>query len=265
MTLRSRPKIADMFRCFCILLTLFFGMAAIIGSGGGGGGGGSDTTAPEIVSTSPADSATGVAIASTVSVTFSEDMDASTITAASFSIDNGVTGSVNYSSSTRMATFTPSVDLSANTTYTATISASCTDAAGNGLSANYSWTFTTGGAAVAVWSSVGGPVSPAGNEDESEDPTMMIVNGQPAVGYRQASFQANLNTWDGASWGTSVTDPTGDNMNYTSYRAPAYCSNGTGAYLAYSLAGVSGGTDEEFYDRVFVRTWTGGSTWSAPL
>ncbi|MEN8246939.1 MAG: hypothetical protein ABFS43_18775, partial [Thermodesulfobacteriota bacterium] len=112
------------------------------------------------------------------------------------------------------------------------------------------------------WTGVGGQVSPA--DAESEDPTMIINNDSPAVGYRHASFEANLNTWDGSAWGTSVSDPTNGNMNSSIYHTPSYCSDGTAIHLTYSLAGVSGGTDDEFYDRVFVHDWVSGGTWSTP-
>ena len=254
----------DILRYFCILATVVIGMIAIIGSSSsGGGGGGTVVTAPTVVSTSPADTTSGIAIDSVLSVTFSEDMDPATITVTSLSIDHGVTGSVAYNSSTFTATFTPSASLAPNTTYTATVSSSCSDVAGNGLAADYVWTFKTGGPGVAVWTIVGGQVSPA--TAESEDPTMVIVSGSPAVGYREISFEANLNIWDGSSWGMSVPDPTNGNMNYTGYHAPSYCSDGTMIYLTYSLAGVSGGTTDEFYDRVFVRDWVSGGTWSTPL
>ena len=156
------------------------------GGGGGGGGGGGDETAPTVVSTSPADTASGIAVTSVISVTFSENMDVATISTASFSVDNGVTGTVTHNSGTNTATFTPAASLNPNTTCTVTVSSSCSDVAGNGLAVDYVWTFETGGAAVAVWNSVGDQVSPA--TAESEDPTMMVVSGSPAVGYRQASF-----------------------------------------------------------------------------
>ena len=75
------------------------------------------------------------------------------------------------------------------------------------------------GSSGAVWNIVGDQVSPA--TAESEDPTMMVVDGSPVVGYREASFKANMNLWDGNVWGTSITDPTNGNMNYTGYHAPS--------------------------------------------
>ena len=100
-----------------------------------------DTTAPTVTDKSPASGATGVAITTTVTATFSEAMDASTITTSSFTLDS-VAGSVSYDSGTYTATFTPSADLSYSTTYTATLSAAITDVAGNPL-AEYSWSFST--------------------------------------------------------------------------------------------------------------------------
>ena len=101
-----------------------------------------DTTPPTVSSTSPAADATGVAVDTTVSITFSEAMDASTITTSSFILDS-VSGSVSYDSGTYTATFTPSANLDGSTTYTATLSTAITDVAGNPLAAEYSWSFIT--------------------------------------------------------------------------------------------------------------------------
>ena len=101
-----------------------------------------DTTPPTVTSTSPASGATGVAVDTVVTATFSEAMDDSTITTSSFTLD-GVSGSVTYNSGTYTATFTPSANLSYNTTYTATLSTAVTDVVGNPLASVYSWNFTT--------------------------------------------------------------------------------------------------------------------------
>jgi hypothetical protein len=102
---------------------------------------GEDTTPPTVSSVSPVADATGVAVGTTVSVTFSEAMSTATITTSSFTLDS-VAGSVSYDSGTYTATFTPSANLAENTTYTATLSTAITDVAGNPLAA-YSWSFTT--------------------------------------------------------------------------------------------------------------------------
>ncbi|MEK6900972.1 MAG: Ig-like domain-containing protein, partial [Nanoarchaeota archaeon] len=102
-----------------------------------------DTTPLTVSSTSPSNSATSVAINTSVTATFSENMDASTITTSTFTISNGdsVSGTVTYSDTT--ATFTPSENLSYNTTYTATITTGVKDSAGNAMTSDYSWSFTT--------------------------------------------------------------------------------------------------------------------------
>ena len=106
-----------------------------------------DTTPPVVSTTSPANGATDVPINSSISATFSEVMDASTITTATFTV-SGVSGTVAYSGTT--ATFTPSTNLASSTTYTATITTGAKDLAGNSIVSNYVWSFTTGTVAGSV-------------------------------------------------------------------------------------------------------------------
>lgn len=102
-----------------------------------------DTTAPAIMLTAPANAATGITINKAIAATFSEAMDPLTITTANFSV-NGVTGIVTSTAPGNIATFTPLTNLTANTTYTATITTGVKDLAGNALPASHVWTFTTG-------------------------------------------------------------------------------------------------------------------------
>jgi hypothetical protein len=110
-----------------------------------------DVTPPTVISTFPADAATGVAINQAVSATFSEAMDPSTITAANFRLTGPlatpVLGTISYNVPTNIATFTPTANLAANTLFTATINGGVggvKDLAGNPLASNKVWTFTTG-------------------------------------------------------------------------------------------------------------------------
>ncbi len=126
------------------MLLLCLTAAPVFTACGGGDGGGSstaDTTAPTVSSTNPAISATAVAVNTAITATFSETMTASTISSATFTLNNGVTGTVIYSGTT--ATFTPSSNLFYSTKYTATITTGVKDAAGNAMAAPYTWTFTT--------------------------------------------------------------------------------------------------------------------------
>jgi uncharacterized delta-60 repeat protein len=109
-----------------------------------------DTTIPTILSTSPASNASAVAVTTSVTCTFSEAMNASTINDTSFLLTSvtstastRVVGTVTYESSSKVATFTPTATLEHNSVYTATITPVVTDAAGNKISASFSWSFTT--------------------------------------------------------------------------------------------------------------------------
>ena len=97
-----------------------------------------------VISTCPANGATDVAVNTSITATFSEAMDTSTITTGTFLLNDGSTnivGAVTYSDTT--ATFTPAADLDYDTTYTATITTGAKDLAGNSLEADYTWSFAT--------------------------------------------------------------------------------------------------------------------------
>ena len=98
---------------------------------------------PTVDSTSPAHNANGVAVGSSVTATFSEPMNGSTIDTNTFTLDNGVTGTVTYDANSTTATFTPTSKLDYDTTYTATITAAVRDLADNPMLADFIWTFTT--------------------------------------------------------------------------------------------------------------------------
>lgn len=104
--------------------------------------GGQDPTPPTVVSTTPANGSTNVSVDIVLQATFSHDMDAGTLTNATFTVSNGVTaGPVSYSN--KVATLTPSASLTPNTSYTATISTGAKDVAGTPLAQEFSWSFTT--------------------------------------------------------------------------------------------------------------------------
>jgi hypothetical protein len=111
-----------------------------------------NTTPPTVVITIPASGATDVPTNQIISATFSEAMDPATITApGTFTVavagvgGAAVPGTVTYAGAT--ATFTPSANLAANGSYTATITNAATDLSGNALAAGAvpnPWSFMTG-------------------------------------------------------------------------------------------------------------------------
>ena len=107
-----------------------------------------DVTAPSVVSVTPLESATGVAVNTTVTATFSEPMDPATITTTTFTLrptssGTNLAGTVTYNAGTNTATFTPSAPLASGTQYTATVTTGARDVSGLAMTAAKTWTFTT--------------------------------------------------------------------------------------------------------------------------
>jgi hypothetical protein len=103
-----------------------------------------DSTLPIIQATTPLNDANGIALNQIVSVTFSEAMNPLTITTSSFTLKQGanvIAGAVSYVDKT--AKFTPNALLTGGLLYTASISTTAKDVAGNALAANTEWKFTT--------------------------------------------------------------------------------------------------------------------------
>jgi subtilisin len=110
-----------------------------------------DATAPTVGAVEPADGSTGVAVAANAAATFSEPVDASTITPSSFTLvkqgaTTPVAATVSYDSPIRKATLTPDANLDPDSVYTATLKGGTDgvkDLAGNALAQNRVWSFRT--------------------------------------------------------------------------------------------------------------------------
>lgn len=104
-----------------------------------------DTAAPTVLSTVPADGATGVGLNADVTAIFSEVMDPLTITSSSVTLKKGgsAVAGVVTAPLTSTVSFNPNAALSPSTIYTATISTLVKDAAGNAMATAKTWTFTT--------------------------------------------------------------------------------------------------------------------------
>ena len=103
---------------------------------------------PTVISVAPPDGSNNICPSTLVVATFSEAMNAATIIspATTFTLaasGTPVAGNVTYDASTYAATFTPTNPLALDTLYTATITTGAQDLGGNGLAADYVWTFTT--------------------------------------------------------------------------------------------------------------------------
>ena len=109
-----------------------------------------DAIAPSVTSRTPAGGATGVAVTSNVTATFSEPV--SGVSGTTFTLRStagtAVPAAVTYNATTRIATLDPTASLAAGTSYTATLTGGASairDSAGNALGTT-SWTFTTAAA-----------------------------------------------------------------------------------------------------------------------
>lgn len=113
----------------------------------GSGSPGAPLTPPTVITVTPPNASTLVCPnTALVTATFSKPMNAATINTTTFTLTMGgasVAGAVTYVAATDIATFTPSAALAPSTAFTATITTGAQDQFGNGLAANFVWTFTT--------------------------------------------------------------------------------------------------------------------------
>ncbi|MDD5472383.1 MAG: Ig-like domain-containing protein, partial [Sideroxydans sp.] len=159
-----------------------------------------DTGTPRVISTVPAADSIDVAINSAVTATFSETMNADSLTAsATFTLrlvspipdapvpgyysPATVEGSVTYNAETRTATFTPAASLFGSKVYEAKVSAAAKDVAGNAMTAEVSWRFTTIDTGAPLVSSI----SPAA------DSTEVAVAANPSVTFSEAMNSSTIN------------------------------------------------------------------------
>jgi methionine-rich copper-binding protein CopC len=120
----------------------------------------SELTTPTVLSSIPADGATGVALGQAISVTFSEEMDPATLTAATFTLIDEtnlvpIAGTVLYADST--VVFMPAADLVRGAHYRATISTDANSGSGVALADTYAWIIR---------------LSPGGHETVTAEPAM---------------------------------------------------------------------------------------------
>ena len=134
-----------------------------------------DNTPPTVTSVSPINAATSVSVVTNVIANFSEAINASSVTTSTFQLRNSsntlITAAVNTSGN--QIILTPSAALAGSTIYTATITGGASgvkDLAGNALTANYTWSFTTAavttGTNYSVFPTTATPAEPTNNDGQ---------------------------------------------------------------------------------------------------
>lgn len=180
--------------------------------------GGPDTTPPTVTSTSPASNATGVLVSAPVTATFSEALNASSVTGTNFELRTStnalVSATVSYNAATNTATLTPSSTLAAGATYTGRLKSGGTgikDAAGNALAVDYVWSFTTSSSAPAcpctIWDASQQPALASDPDDQAIEVGLKFqadISGQIAA-IRFYKGTGNLGPHVGHLWSESGT------------------------------------------------------------
>jgi hypothetical protein len=202
--------------------------ATVDGGGGGDGGSGSGADAPvgpppEVMATTPAAGASGVATNASVKVTFNEAMAPATLDGG-FTLTAPGGGAVAgvMIAADASAEFWPTARLTPGGVYTATVTTAATSAGGVHLAASHPWTFTVGASAApglpVNLRSAGGFVILA-KSAISTVPASVIV-GDVAVSPAAASYLTGFSlTADPTSTFASSVQVTGK-LYAASYAAP---------------------------------------------
>lgn len=116
-------------------------------SWGFGTAAGPDTTPPSVSSHAPGSGASGVALNADVAMSFSEPMNVASLNDAFVLTRGGVAVAGRLAYIGQAAVFTGASPLAPQAEYVATLRRSASDLAGNGMSADHVWTFSTAAAA----------------------------------------------------------------------------------------------------------------------
>jgi Bacterial Ig-like domain/Calcineurin-like phosphoesterase len=200
------------------------------------------TTQPTVTNVVPGNGASDVPIGSKVEATFSKAMDQNTINGSTFTLSkpdgpdsdtnpDPVLGTVAYDSTSNKATLSPSANLAYGTTYTATVKGGTSgvkDTAGNPLSADEVWTFTT--KALPAPSNLSATRS--GSPTKQRIDLTWTDNSSSEAGFviersTTSSFTANLVTYQEPTNTTSNSDSSVQNKTTYYYRVFAVDSTGT--------------------------------------
>lgn len=193
-----------------------------------------DTTAPTVMTTVPAANATGVALASTIAVTFSEPvMNVSTLT---FTVNDGtaVAGTLASSNGGRTWTFTPSAAFGNNATVMVTLSTAITDTANNPLAAPVTFMFTTVPDTTAPTVQSTMPAANAMNVATST--TIVAMFSEPVMNVTASTFTVNDGT---AVAGSLASSNGGRTWTFTPSAALAAAASVT-ATLATGITDLAG-------------------------
>ena len=185
---------------------------------------------PTVVSVAPPNGSDDICPSTLVVATFSEAMNPATINTTTFTLAAGstsVAGTVTYSVSSYVATFTPDNPLTLDTLCTATITTGAKNLAGVGLTSNYVWTFTTSATACQ-------PTVPLGSAC-----SFGILGGSTVTNSGASTFvSGDIGVWPG----TAITGFTPANYSGTLHAGDAVAQTAQGDLTtAYNFAAAAPG------------------------
>lgn len=164
-----------------------------------------DTTPPSVASSSPPNASSCAGSDAVITATFSESIDASSVTTSTFNVvqtqsNTAVAGSVSRLSPTSFS-FTPAAGLALGAQYRGTLTTGIRDLAGNAMLANHAWTFSTVPAGIGTWqptSTVNAPLPPRHSHSAIWTGSEMIVwGGSSSSGALSngARYRAGSDSW----------------------------------------------------------------------
>lgn len=170
-----------------------------------------DASAPTVVSTTPASGAADVAPTSSLTATFSEAIDPSTVNANTVSATSGtnsIAGTVSYESNARVARFTPSQSLPLGSTVTFTVKGGTSgirDLSGLALAADVNVSFTTAAVSSATIFGTTVPTTPSVTDTGAYTLGVKFRSDVDALvtGVRFYKGPSNTGTHVGSLWSSS--------------------------------------------------------------
>jgi hypothetical protein len=224
-----------------------------------------DTAAPTVISVTPTNGTTGVDVRTSMQITFSEPMDASTITASRIFLRDNlghiVNATVTYDPTRFAATLTLVSPLAGATTYTVTVTGGpggVADIAGNTVTTvNSSFvTRTLNPAVYSIWATPTPTIVSAGDPDGAEVGTKFVsaVSGY-ITGVRFYKGAANIGAHIGHLWdrhGTllgsvTFTNETSSGWQYQAFATPIPVQANTTYVVSYSAQTGNYATDTEYF------------------
>lgn len=228
----------------------------VIGRYGGGGievweNMQTDTSPPNVISTSPADSAANVPLNAGISITLSKPMNR-VATEGAITFSPSISMSFSWSNGDRVILITPSSNLDESTRYTIMVGTAAMSADGINLESSYDFSFTTGSDVDSTPPTVVS-TNPANNAAEVESTTQITLTFSESmdttVTESAVSISPGLITdraWDSTGKVLTLTVALEDDIIYTvsiSNNAQDFAGNNIGS--GYSFSFTTKGEEEQ--------------------